>query len=139
MTDCLFCKIIAKEIPGQVVFENEHTLAFLDIRPNNKGHTLVVPKTHYRNIFDIPEDVWLEVMKTTHYLAPIIKTALEADGINIIMNNEPAAHQIIFHAHTHIIPRCEGDQHQPWVGAPYEEGEAKVVGEKIKQASESRV
>lgn len=131
-TDCLFCKIVAKEIPAETIFENEHTLAFLDIRPNNAGHTLVVTKAHYRNMLDMPIGVWLEVMKTVHYLAPKIKSAVGADGINLGMNNEPAAHQLVFHAHIHIIPRIEGDLHQPWVGTPYKEGEAKEVAEKIK-------
>jgi len=115
-----------------MVFENEYASAFLDIRPNNAGHTLVVPNIHYRNILDIPEHVWLEVMKMVHYLTPRIKEAVGADGINIAMNNEPAAHQLVFHAHVHIIPRFEGDQYQPWTGTPYKEGEAKTVAEKIK-------
>lgn len=131
-TDCLFCKIIAKEIPAEMVSENEHASAFLDIRPNNAGHTLVVPKMHYRNILDMPESVWLEVMRMAHYLAPKIKEAVGADGINLAMNNEPAAHQIIFHAHVHIIPRIEGDPHKPWTGTPYKDGEAKDVAQKIR-------
>lgn len=131
-TDCLFCRITLKEIPAEIIFENKHTFAFLDIRPNNAGHTLVVPKIHYRNILDMPESVWLEVMKTVHMLAPVIKNAVGAGGINLGMNNEPAAHQLVFHAHMHIIPRIEGDPHKPWIGTEYKEGEAKTVAEKIR-------
>lgn len=130
--DDLFLKIVRREIPAEIVYEDEKTLAFLDIRPNNHGHTLVIPKEQYRNILDIPEDLWLAMMKNIHMLAPIIKNAVGADGINIAMNNESAAHQVIFHAHVHIIPRFEGDPHQPWTGTPYKEGEAKMVAEKIR-------
>ncbi len=132
--DDLFMKIVRREIPADIVYEDEKTLAFLDISPNNHGHTLVIPKERYRNILDIPEDLWLAVMKTVHLLAPVIKQAVGADGINIAMNNEPAAHQLIFHAHVHIIPRFSGDPHQPWKGAPYKAGEAKIIAEKIKDA-----
>ncbi|TAK58814.1 HIT family protein [Patescibacteria group bacterium] len=130
--DDLFLKIVRREIPAEIVYEDEKTFAFLDIRPNNHGHTLVIPKERYRNILDIPEDLWLAVMKTVHMLAPVIKKAVGADGINIAMNNEPAAHQLVFHAHVHIIPRFEGDQYQPWTGTPYKEGEAKMIAEKIR-------
>ncbi len=132
--DDLFLKIVRREIPAEIIYEDEKTLAFLDIRPSNHGHTLVIPKIQYRNIFDIPQDLWLAVMKTVHMLAPLIKKAVGADGINIMMNNEPAAHQLVFHAHVHIVPRFEGDPHQPWAGTPYKEGEAKVVGEKIRKS-----
>lgn len=131
--DDIFTKIIRREIPAEIVYEDEHTLAFLDISPANHGHTLVIPKEHYRNILDIPEDVLLRVMKTVRMLAPIIKQAVGADGINVAMNSEASAHQSVFHAHVHIIPRFEGDPHQPWVGTPYKEGEAHEVAEKIQK------
>lgn len=132
MDDCIFCKIISGEIPAEKVYEDADTLAFLDIKPNNPGHTLVIPKKHYRNIFDIPEDEWLKVMKTVHFLAPKIKEAVGADGVNITTNNEPAAHQVVMHSHVHIIPRMHGDPHKPWVGTPYKEGEAEKVAQKIR-------
>lgn len=130
--DCIFCKIVAGGIPSETVFENEHTLAFLDIHPNNHGHTLVIPKKHYRNVFDTPEDIWLEVMKTIHTLAPIVKEASGAGGVNITSNNERSAHQMVFHTHIHIIPRFEGDPHKPWNDTLYEESTAKTIAEKIR-------
>ncbi|MBV9349539.1 MAG: HIT family protein, partial [Patescibacteria group bacterium] len=116
MQDCLFCKIIGGEIPAKKVYENAGVVAFLDIKPSNPGHLLIVPKKHYKNIFDLPLDAWLEMMKAAHFLAPVTKESVGADGINITMNNEPAAHQIIFHAHVHLIPRFHGDPHKPWAG-----------------------
>jgi len=130
--DELFEKIIAGTIPSEKVHEDEHTYAFLDINPTAPGHTLVVPKQKSTNIFDIPESDWLAVMKTVRMLAPYIKEAMRADGLNIVMNNEPAGHQVVMHAHVHIIPRFEGDGLKPWRGRPYEEGEAQRVAEKIR-------
>lgn len=133
MDDCIFCKIVAGEIPAEKIYENDEVLAFLDIKPNNHGHTLVIPKEHYRNLLTIPEETWLSMMKAAHFLAPVVKEAMNADGINLVMNNEPAAHQMVFHAHVHLIPRFEGDPHKPWLGTPYKEGEAEKVAEKIKK------
>lgn len=116
MDDCLFCKIVRGEIPSQTVYEDDTTIAFLDIRPTNPGHTLVVPKTHAQNIFDISESDWLATMATARTLAPVIKDAVAADGLNVHVNNEPAAGQVIFHAHVHLIPRFENDGYELWHG-----------------------
>ena len=132
MEDCVFCKIISGTLPSEKIYEDEETFAFLDIKPVNPGHTLIVSKAHYRNIFDIPEPVWLSMMKTTHRLVPIIKESTNAGGINISMNNERPAHQLVFHAHVHVIPRFEGDPHKPWTGKEYKEGEKESIGEKIR-------
>lgn len=114
--DNIFEKIISKEIPSYIVYEDDDTLAFLDNNPVNEGHTLVVPKEKYRNILDIPADVFSKVMKTAHMLSPIIKEAVDADGINIHINNEPQAGQEVFHLHVHIIPRFEQDGFKHWHG-----------------------
>lgn len=132
MSDDLFLKIIAGELPSEKVYEDERTFAFLDINPTNIGHTLVVPKIRSRNIADIAEEDWLAVMKTAHMLAPKIKEAVGADGVNIIMNNERAAGQLIFHSHVHIVPRFGGDGYKHWKGEPYKEGEMQNVGKKIR-------
>ncbi len=130
--DCIFCKIIAGEIPSEKVFENEHTYAFLDIHPVNKGHTLVVPKTHAENIYDISSANFCTLMETVRTLSPIVKKAVGADGINIGINNGGAAGQIVFHSHVHIIPRYEKDGFRHWHGTPYEEGEMEKTGETIR-------
>lgn len=133
MDDCLFCKIIAGEIPSQKVYEDEKTFAFLDINPVNHGHTLVVPKKHSENIYDIDESDWIAVMKTTKMLASKIKEAVEADGINIEMNNDTAAGQIVFHTHVHIVPRIDDDGFRHWPGTPYKDRGAEEIAEKIRK------
>jgi histidine triad (HIT) family protein len=133
-TETVFSKIIRKEIPAEVVYEDENVLAFLDISPNNPGHTLVIPKTPTRNLLTIDARSWATVMEAVRMLAPKIKEAVGAEGINIIMNNEPAAGQIVFHAHVHIIPRFSNDGYKHWPGGEYGEGEMAQVGEKIRAA-----
>lgn len=125
-------KIIRREIPAHIVYEDEQTLAFLDIAPNNHGHTLVIPKEPSRNLFEISEESWLAVMKTVRKLAPVIKEAAGASGINIAMNNEPAANQEVFHTHVHIIPRFDGDGVLSYSKTEYAEGEAEAIAERIR-------
>ncbi|MBI3634462.1 MAG: HIT family protein [Candidatus Yonathbacteria bacterium] len=135
MTPCLFCKIIAGEIPAQKVYEDEYTLAFLDIHPVNIGHTLVVPKTHYVNLYETPDETLSRIMTVVKKLSVAVKTAMNADGINIEMNNDPVAGQIIFHSHIHIVPRFSGDGFKHWHGArDYREGEDAEVAQKISVA-----
>lgn len=134
MEESIFQKIIRGEIPCHKIYEDERTFAFLDIHPVNKGHTLVVPKTRYENMFDMPEEEWLAVMKTVHLLAPKIKMALGADGVNIGMNNGSAAGQVVPHAHVHIMPRFSGDGYVLWQRKEYyKEGEAIRVAKIIRQ------
>lgn len=131
--DDLFLKIIKGEIPCAKVYEDEHTFAFLDINPNNKGHTLVVPKTKYRNALDMDPETFASMAKTAQKIAIAVKQSLNADGVNITMNNEPAANQEIFHAHMHVIPRFENDGvwSQPHKTS-YDDGEAEQFAEKIR-------
>ncbi|MFX0188066.1 MAG: HIT family protein [Candidatus Hodarchaeota archaeon] len=110
LEDCIFCKIVKKEIPSKIVFENEKNLAFLDIFPINKGHTVVIPKNHYKNIEDIPEDELTELFKVIKNIAILIHKQLKIDGYNILQNNFEAAGQIIMHFHVHIIPRNKTDE-----------------------------
>lgn len=132
-TDCLFCKIVTGEVPSHKVYEDESTFAFLDIHPINRGHALVIPKAHYRNIYDIPKDAFGELMQTVKLLAPKIKQAVGADGINIGMNNDEAAGQLVFHLHAHIIPRFINDGHAHWHGNPYQSGEMETMKDIIIQ------
>jgi len=132
-TDCLFCKIINEDIPSSKIYENEHTYAFLDINPVNPGHALVIPKKHFKDIFDIPSKELCEVIATVKKISEAIKTGVEADGINIIMNNKEAAGQIIFHAHIHVIPRYNDDGFRHWPGKKYKDNEEKEIAKKIKK------
>ena len=130
---CLFCKIIIRgEIPSSKIYENEYTYAFLDINPVNPGHTLVVPKKHFKDIFDIPEKELCEIIETVKKVSAAIKTGMEANGINIAMNNGATAGQIIFHAHIHVIPRYKDDGFKDWPGGKYGSGEEKEIARKIK-------
>jgi histidine triad (HIT) family protein len=130
--DTIFSKIIRREIPADIVYEDEDTLAFLDINPVNPGHVLVVPKAPARNVFDIDEENWLALMRTVRKISRAVKDATHADGINIDINNEAAAGQIVFHSHVHIVPRFEGDHHVTRPHTTYAPGEAEAVAEKIR-------
>jgi len=128
----LFLKIISGELPSEKIYEDDKTFAFLDINPTNPGHTLVVPKNYSENIYDIKDEDWVAMMRTARMLAPKIREALGAEGINIIMNNEKSAGQLVFHSHVHIVPRYQTDGFKHWNGTPYQEGEMEKVGEKIR-------
>lgn len=132
MERTVFEKIIAREIPAEIVYEDEDTLAFLDIAPNHPGHTLVIPKEPARNIFDISEGSWLAMNRTARKLAPFVRDAVEADGINIYMNNEAAAFQAVFYPHIHLIPRYANDGFTHFPQGGYAEGEAAQVAGKIR-------
>jgi histidine triad (HIT) family protein len=107
---CIFCKIAQKQVPSSLVYEDAETVAFLDIRPLNEGHTLVIPKEHYKNIFDIPRKLICYVHEVTKKVAQAVEEATHADGISIIQQNGEAAGQEIFHLHVHVIPRFEGQK-----------------------------
>lgn len=135
MSDCIFCKIVKGEIPASKVYENDTVVAFLDIAPVNIGHSLIIPKGHYKNIYETPEEIMTEMMKVAKILSKSIKEGLSADGINVTMNNDPAAGQIVMHSHIHIIPRLASDGFGMWHGRrPYKEGEREEVVKKITQA-----
>lgn len=115
--DCLFCQIINGQIPAYRIYEDEDFIAFLDVKPINLGHSLIVPKKHYRNLFDLPTELLNKLGITIQALALAVKNGTQADGLNVSWNNEPAAGQIIFHAHIHLIPRFEGDGLKHWQGS----------------------
>jgi len=106
--DCIFCKIINKEIPANIVYEDEHVLAFLDITQGTKGHTLVIPKEHSKNILETKDELLTHVFQATKTIAKAIKKAFNPIGLNII-NNTDKPLQSVFHFHVHIIPRYEDD------------------------------
>ncbi len=109
MEDCIFCNILTGSIPSHRVYEDEYTYAFLDIHPVHEGHTLVIPKVHAEDVFDASSEDWSRTMHTVHMLAPKIKEATSADGINIIVNNKRPAGQLVDHVHVHIVPRFAND------------------------------
>ncbi len=112
---CLFCRIIAGEIPCYRVYEDDCVLAFLDIGPVVTGHVLVIPKAHYKNIFDIPDQVIAEVAARLPRLANAVAAATGSTACHILLNNGPEAMQSVLHLHYHIIPRKDGDSFfVPW-------------------------
>lgn len=132
-TDCIFCKIVAGEIPAEKVYEDGETLAFMNINPTNKGQVLVIPKDHVENIYGLSEEMAARMMLVVKKMAIAVKNGVDADGVNLIMNNEEAAGQVIFHAHMHIIPRFNEDGLVHWDGHQYSEGEIGEWGEKVKK------
>lgn len=134
MDDCLFCKIAKGDIPSEKVFENNDFLAFLDINPVNPGHILLIPKSHYKDLYDMPDNILSKAGPLIKRLSIALKKSLDANGINLAMNNESGAGQEIFHAHFHIMPRFEGDSYKLWHGMPYErEGLISETAEKIRK------
>jgi histidine triad (HIT) family protein len=131
---CVFCKIVQKQAAASIVYENEAVMVFLDIRPLNLGHTLVIPKAHYVDIFDIPNKQLSKVHMVAKQVSPAIKKATSADGISIIQQNGKAAGQDIFHLHVHVVPRFEG-QRLPRFSDLKEVERTKLdaMAEKIKQ------
>ena len=109
MTDCIFCKIVAGEAPSWKVFENDKVYAFLDINPVNAYHTLVIPKTHYQDVFDCPEDELKEVMAVIKHLTSLYKEKLGIQHVQIVNSSGHEAQQDVFHIHFHIVPRHYGD------------------------------
>lgn len=105
VSDCVFCKIINGELPSAKVYEDEHVFAFLDLSQVTKGHTLVIPKEHVPNVYELPEEVAANLFKAVPKIANAVKKAYEPIGLNVLNNNGEAAGQSVFHIHLHIIPR----------------------------------
>ena len=132
MDSCIFCKIVAGELPSHKVYEDAETLAFLDIRPVNPGHTLVIPKEHYQNMEDVPEAVLAAVMSSVKKVGRLLKDKLGVPGYNIGENNDPIAGQLVPHLHFHVMPRREGDGYQLWPQRSQEAGEMASIIAKLK-------
>jgi histidine triad (HIT) family protein len=117
--DCIFCKIVAGELPATIVDRDEHTIAFMDINPATRGHALVVPRLHTPDLLSIDPDELAVVTGAAQRLAARAKERLKADGVNVINSCGAAAWQTVFHFHLHVIPRYQGDPLRlPWLPAP---------------------
>jgi histidine triad (HIT) family protein len=117
--DCIFCKIVAGELPGAIVDEDEHTIAFMDISPATRGHALVIPRNHAANVLEIQPEELAATIKAAQRLAARITDRLGADGVNLLNSCGSAAWQTVFHFHIHVIPRYQGDPLRlPWIPAP---------------------
>ncbi|HCB35341.1 MAG: HIT family hydrolase [Candidatus Taylorbacteria bacterium RIFCSPHIGHO2_02_49_25] len=133
MPPCIFCKIIVGELPSTKVYEDDEVLAFLDIKPINPGHTLVIPKKHFENIHDMPDALVAKVAVAAKKIADAMLN-IGVKGVNVGMNNGAHAGQIIFHAHVHVMPRYGKDSFSLWVGKEYDGNEREEAAAKIRQA-----
>jgi histidine triad (HIT) family protein len=132
----IFAKILRGEIPSTRVYEDEHVVAFMDVMPQGKGHTLVVPKAPSRNLLDADAATFGPLMAAVQKVARAAKEAFEADGVTIMQFNEPAAGQSVFHLHVHVIPRFDGIPVKPHTGDMEDAGLLQVHADKIKAALE---
>lgn len=134
MSDCIFCRIAAGKLPAEVVLDTPRVLAFLDIAPVHYGHTLIIPKEHYQNLLDLPDDLWMEMGQASRQVARALQKSLYARGFNLGMNNFEAAGQVVFHAHLHIIPRYFSDGLRLFPQEEYKAGDMEKVGLQLRQA-----
>ena len=134
--NCLFCRIVTGAIPSTRVYEDADTLAFMDIGPIIKGHTLVIPKKHYDQITQTPEDVLAKVMVVVRKIAQAQVNGLKADGVNVLNANGEAAGQQVPHIHFHVVPRFKTDGHHwNWAAKKYDSlDEMKKMAEEIRKA-----
>jgi histidine triad (HIT) family protein len=131
--DCLFCGIVSGDVPGQIVDSDEHTVAFMDINPATRGHALVVPRNHSKDLLEIGDEDLAQTMTAARRLAERMREVLKPDGINLLNSCGSAAWQTIFHFHVHVIPRYEDDPLKlPWVPGPGDEGEIAAVADELR-------
>ena len=131
--DCVFCKIIAGELPGQIVDEDELTVAFMDIAPATRGHALVVPRRHSRNLLEVGREDLAATILAAQRLAGRATERLGADGVNLLNSCGSAAWQTVYHFHVHVIPRYEGDPLRlPWIPSPGDPDEIAAAAEQLR-------
>ena len=110
MSDCIFCKIISKEFPAEVLYENEHVISVLDINPIHFGHALILPKQHCKDFLDLPDDTYQYLLQAAKVVTQALVQSLKLEAYNIFSNNGTVAGQSVFHFHLHITPRYRGDK-----------------------------
>lgn len=133
MSDCIFCKIAGGDIPSATLYEDDDFRVILDLGPATKGHALILPKHHYANLYEIPEEMAAKAMVLAKKMATAMTEALGCDGFNIVQNNGEAAGQTVFHFHMHLIPRKAGDQAVPeWEHLSLSDDEMKEICDKMK-------
>ena len=132
--ECLFCKMVARQIPVTKIYENDDILAFLDIGPVSDGHTLIIPKQHYEKLDECPPELLAKVASYFEKIAKAVSSAMNSDGYNVLCNNGRAAGQVINHLHFHIIPRSIGDGvFSRWPSYKYTEGKIEEIAKQIRE------
>ncbi|UTI66992.1 HIT family protein [Paraconexibacter antarcticus] len=134
--DCIFCKIVARELPAFVLEEDEHTLAFMDINPGTRGHALVIPRNHSQDLLTVPEADLTATVLAAQRLAGRMKERLGCDGVNLLNCCGADAWQTVFHLHIHVIPRYRDDPDRdplrlPWIPAPGDMDDIKAVAQEL--------
>jgi histidine triad (HIT) family protein len=130
--DCIFCKILARELPATIVDEDERTISFMDIAPATRGHALVIPRAHSADLLSVEEEDLQGVAVASKRLAKRAKERLGADGVNLVNSCGAVAWQTVFHFHVHVIPRYEGDPLRlPWVPAPGDPAEIAAAAQEL--------
>jgi histidine triad (HIT) family protein len=128
MSDCIFCKIKAGEIPSKKIYEDDLHLAFLDIFPASKGHSLVIPKAHHADIHSMSAAQYGAIASVAKTVADLLQAKLKSEGTTIFQMNREAGWQTVFHAHMHVIPRWKNDGlHKPWDIAPADSAELNAL------------
>jgi histidine triad (HIT) family protein len=134
-SDCLFCGIVAGDVPAQIVDSDDHTVAFMDINPATPGHALVVPRAHSRDLMDVSDEDLERTTVAARRLAKRMRRALEPAGFNVLNSCGRAAWQTIYHFHLHVIPRYEDDPLKlPWVPGPGEPDKIEALAGRIREA-----
>ena len=135
-SECIFCQIVEGHSPARVLLENEHCLAFLDIAPAGKGHTLVIPKKHSVDILDTSCEALSEIMRMTKQVSQLLDVKLKPDGLSLFQMNRTAGGQTVFHFHVHIIPRWSGDSLiDPWVETLAQATELNIIHSELTNRS----
>jgi histidine triad (HIT) family protein len=130
--DCIFCKIVARELPATIIDEDERTISFMDIAPATRGHALVIPRAHSADLLSVEEQDLRAVAVASKRLAERVKERLGADGVNLVNSCGAVAWQTVFHFHVHVIPRYEGDPLRlPWVPAPGDPTEIAAAAQEL--------
>lgn len=133
--ECIFCQIVEGKLPSSKVYETDHVYAFLDLNPCHEGHTLIIPKTHCKDIFDADTSVGQEVLAAMQKVGEALKKVTGCPGVNILQNNGRAAGQMVYHLHWHVIPRFVGDGFTLWPQKKYASSEAmNEMAQKLREA-----
>ena len=133
-TDCIFCKIVAGQVPATKIYEDQVLIAFLDIGPVSDGHTLVVPRQHFERLHDCPGRLLGQITSTLGRIAKAVAAAMNSDGYNVLCNNGRAAGQLVDHLHFHIIPRMAGDGlFDRWPAYKYDQGKIEQIAADIRK------
>ena len=137
MSDCLFCRIVAGELPAQIISQDERTVAFMDINPATRGHALVIPREHAKDLLEVgPEDLTATILAAQKLAGQMVER-LGADGVNLINSCRAPAWQTVFHFHVHVIPRYVDDPLKlPWIPSPGDMDEIAAVADELRPASD---